>query len=142
MNNLKNEEIILIVVLLIFIFSPYQLPNSMENLGPVLFGVLTVIMISMIFLTKYNPIVYIVLFAAIIKLLNTKSVSTQIHNNTSNPIKKSKQINVENQYNVSPVTLEEEVIKQRVPTVNMSKVETPNYKPVWNSKLEVGILNS
>ena len=114
----------------------------MENLGPVLFGVLTVIMISMIFLTKYNPIVYIVLFAAIIKLLNTKSVSTQIHNNTSNPIKKSKQINVENQYNVSPVTLEEEVIKQRVPTVNMSKVETPNYKPVWNSKLEVGILNS
>ncbi len=142
MNNLKNEEIILIVVLLIFIFSPYQLPNSMQNLGPVLFGVLTIIMISMIFLTKYNPIVYIVLFAAIIKLLNTKSVSTQINNNTSNPIKKSKQINVENQYNVSPVTLEEEVIKQRVPTVNMSKVETPNYKPVWNSKLEVGILNS
>ena len=142
MNNLKNEEIILIVVLLIFIFSPYQLPNSMQNLGPVLFGVLTIIMISMIFLTKYNPIVYIVLFAAIIKLLNTKSISTQIHNNTSNPIKKSKQINVENQYNVSPVTLEEQVIKQRVPTVNMSKVETPNYKPVWNSKLEVGILNS
>ena len=142
MNNLKNEEIILIVVLLIFIFSPYQLPNSMQNLGPVLFGVLTIIMISMIFLTKYNPIVYIVLFAAIIKLLNTKSLSTQINNNTSNPIKKSKQINVENQYNVSPVTLEEEVIKQRVPTVNMSKVETPNYKPVWNSKLEVGILNS
>ena len=91
MNTLKNEEIILIVVLLIFIFSPYQLPNSIQNLGPILFGILTIIMITMIFLTKYNPIVYIVLFAAIIKLLNTKSVSTQIHNNTSNPIKKSKQ---------------------------------------------------
>ena len=142
MNNLKNEEIILIVVLLIFIFSPYQMPNSLQLLGPVLFGVLTVIMITMIFFTKYNPIVYIVLFAAIIKLLNSKNITTQINNNTSNPIRKSKQVNVDNQYNINPVTLEEEVIKQRVPSVNKSQIQTPNYKPVWNSKLEVGILNS
>ncbi len=142
MNTLKNEEIILIVVLLIFIFSPYQLPNSIQNLGPILFGILTIIMITMIFLTKYNPIVYIVLFAAFIKLLNSNNISTQTKNNTSNPIQKSKQVKIDNQYNITPVTLEEEVIKQRVPSVNKSKIETPNYKPVWNSKLDIGVLNS
>lgn len=140
MKNLKNEEIILIIVLLIFIFSPYQLPNSIQNLGPILFVTLTVIMIAMIFLTKYNPIVYLVLFAAIIKLLNSNTISTQINNNTSNPIRKSKPVNIDNQFNVNPVTLEEEVIKQRVPSVNKSKIETPNYKPVWKSKLDVGVL--
>ncbi len=140
MNSLKNEEIILIIVLLIFIFSPYQLPNSMQDLGSVLFGSLTVIMIAMIFLTKYNPLVYLVLFAAIIKLLNSNTVSTQINNNTSNPVRKSKPVNVNNQFNVNPVTLEEEVIKQRVPSVNKSRIETPNYKPVWKSKLDVGVI--
>lgn len=142
MNSLKNEEIILIIVLLIFIFSPYQLPNSMQDLGSVLFGSLTVIMIAMIFLTKYNPLVYLVLFAAIIKLLNSNTVSTQINNNTSNPVRKSKPVNVNNQFNVNPVTLEEEVIKQRVPSVNKSRIETPNYKPVWKSKLDVGVIKN
>ena len=69
MNSLKNEEIILIIVLLIFIFSPYQLPNSMQDLGSVLFGSLTVIMIAMIFLTKYNPLVYLVLLVKSVLLL-------------------------------------------------------------------------
>ena len=144
MKNLKNEEIILIIVLLIFIFSPYQLPNSMQDLGSVLFGSLTVIMIAMIFLTKYNPLVYLVLFAAIIKLLNSNTVSTQLNNNnnTSNPVSKSKPVNVNNQFNVNPVTLEEEVIKQRVPSVNKSRIETPNYKPIWKSKLDVGVLKN
>ena len=142
MNSLKNEEIILIIVLLIFIFSPYQLPNSMQDLGSVLFGSLTVIMIAMIFLTKYNPLVYLVLFAAIIKLLNSNTVSTQINNNTSNPVRKSKPVNVNNQFNVNPLTLEEEVIKQRVPFVNKSRIETPNYKPVWKSKLDVGVIKN
>lgn len=142
MNSLKNEEIILIIVLLIFIFSPYQLPNSMQDLGSVLFGSLTVIMIAMIFLTKYNPLVYLVLFAAIIKLLNSNTVSTQINNNTSNPVRKSKPVNVNNQFNVNPVTLEEEVIKQRVPSVNKSRIQTPNYKPVWKSKLNVGVIKN
>ena len=144
MKSLKPSEVILIAVLLIFIFSPMELPNELKGYTSNVFAIMVIILVCMLLFSKANTIVAVIVFIALIKLLYLpdQSVSNpNIHRKRCiSPL--NKDVFNELAETPFPVTLEEEVIKERVPTHNQSfKDSKANYKPIWKSGLDADKIN-
>ena len=142
MKKLKQTEIVLVVLLCIYIIFPIELPYELSQFFKSTLGIIIMSCIILFLCSRVNMIVSVLAIFAGYKLINNSSYlfSNHIEQNYITP-ESRKQFNslADKPF---PITLEEEVVKLRVPTLNHS-VNTNNstFKPTWSTTINNSKVN-
>ena len=134
MKQLSILEIVTLGVLSIFIVAPLYPPIPLADLLDTSLGKGGMLLISLLLLSNVKHVIGIVgLYAAFI-LLYRSSSHILPKNNFAIP-ETRKEFDKMASHNQFPVTLEEEIVQQRVPVQNES-IQTvgESYKPVYDSE--------
>ena len=142
MKKLKQTEIVLAVLLCIYIIFPIGLPYEFSQLFQSTLGIIIVSCLAIFLYTRVNTIVGVLGFFAAYKLINNSSnlFSNHIEQNYITPESRKQFDSLANK--PFPITLEEEVVKLRVPTVNHSvNTHDSKFKPTWSTTINNSKVN-
>jgi hypothetical protein len=134
MKQLSILEIVTLGVLSIFIVAPLYPPIPLADLLDTPLGKGGVLLISLVLLSNVKPVIGIVGLYAAFLLVYRSSSHILPKNNFAMP-ETRKEFDKMASHNQFPVTLEEEIVQQRVPVQNES-IQTvgESYKPVYDSE--------
>ena len=125
-------DLILGAILILYIVFPINTPPTLANLINTPIGIIVIIIITISLFSIIHPIIAIIGLLAAFELLHRSKINffenpNKVYNNISKPIPQNDFATI----NTLPVTLEEEIIKQRVPLVNSDYITTSaTYKPI------------
>ena len=142
MKKLKQTEIVLAVLLCIYIIFPIELPHELSQLFQSTLGIIIVCCLAIFLCTRVNMVVGILGFFAAYKLINNSSnlFSNHIEQNYITPESRKQFDGLANK--PFPITLEEEVVKLRVPNVNNSvNTNDSTFKPTWSTTINNSKVN-
>ena len=137
MNKLFSKkhmlDLILGAVLILYIVFPIDTPPVLSNLINTPIGIIVVIIITISLFSIIHPIIAVVGLVAAYELLHRSKINffdnPALTNNDN--MKKPIPANEFQTIKTLPVSLEEEIIKQRVPLVNNDYITTnATYKPI------------
>lgn len=134
MKQLSILEIVTLGVLSIFIVTPLYPPIPLADLLDTPLGKGGILLISLVLLSNVKPVIGIVGLYAAFLLVYRSSSHILPKNNFAIP-ETRKEFDKMASHNQFPVTLEEEIVQQRVPVQNES-IQTvgESYKPVYDSE--------
>jgi len=139
----KRHQLVLGALFLIYIIFQIQTPHSLALLIDNLYGTVFVIFFALTLFAAVNPIIAVIGILAAVELLRRSKISTgseELSKQLPTEDRRTFDMMAQNQF---PMTLEEEVIKNRAPLVHeMSVSGTPSYKPVLEDDNNATLLNS
>lgn len=142
MKKLKQTEIVLVVLLSMYIIFPIELPYELGQFFQSTLGAIIISGLALFLYSRVNMIVGLLGFFAAYKLINNSSnlFSNHIEQNYITPESRKQFDGLANK--PFPITLEEEVVKLRVPTVNHSVNTNDNkFKPTWSTTINNSKIN-
>ena len=134
----NQNQLILAVLLVIFIFFDVPTPDFMAPFINHLAGQVIIILISIVLLVYFNPILGVLgLFAAFLIIRKNKSILSHISVSpsvSSEPEKhqEMKKMNVNN----NEETLEIEMVNKMTPLVSNMNFSSPSYKPILEDRVK------
>ena len=139
----NTGEVILSVLFVIYLIMGYDTPQSLANIIDTLFGKIVLFIIVVYMFLNCNTIVAILALLVIFDLIRKSSssqmsIATAIQNQPSE-YNKFAQFTAFNQF---PYTLEQEVIKQMVPTMSPgNSISKASYKPILDDLHDASNVN-
>ena len=139
-KGIKQEEQILVVVLVIYALLDIKTPKPIAGMIDNMYGKLFVIVISLTFFIQNKPVLGVLGLIAAYFFIKRSSVENGTHAiRTSLPSEKIKSSDFE-KYNNFPTTLEEEVVSKMAPLVGSTKAVNVNFKPVLSETHDATVL--
>lgn len=129
----KRHQVVLGALFLVYIIFNINTPHSLALLVDNLYGTIIVVFLALTLFFAVNPVIAVLGVIAAVELLRRSKVSTgssAMLNQLPTEDRKAFDMKAQNQF---PMTLEEEVIKNRAPLVDSAPAGPPSYKPVLES---------
>jgi len=139
----KRHELVLGVILLIYIIFQIDTPQALALHINSVYGTIFVVVVALSLFATVNPIVAIVGILAAIELLRRSKmriVNGELTKQLPTEDRKTFDVMSQNQF---PMTLEEEIVKNRAPLVSkMSVSAAASYKPVLEDDNNATLISS
>lgn len=139
----KRHELVLGVILLIYIIFQIDTPQGLALHINSVYGTIFVVVVALSLFATVNPIVAIVGILAAIELLRRSKmriVNGELTKQLPTEDRKTFDVMSQNQF---PMTLEEEIVKNRAPLVSkMSVSAAASYKPVLEDDNNATLISS
>lgn len=128
----KRQELVLVVILVIYILINFKTPDCLSKLIDNTFGKLIIIAFTITLVIKTNPILGVLSIVAAYELIKRSNRINQILSNYNIPSERTK-IQKLQELNNFPVTLEEEIVESIPPLVKYDLPFNTTFKPVLNN---------
>ncbi len=139
----KRHELVLGVILLIYIIFQIDTPQALALHINSVYGTIFVVVVALSLFATVNPIVAIVGILAAIELLRRSKmriVNGELTKQLPTEDRKTFDVMSQNQF---PMTLEEEIVKNRAPLVSKISVSAAaSYKPVLEDDNNATLISS
>jgi hypothetical protein len=147
MNELFSKkyalDLILGAILICYIVFPIKTPPVIANMVKTPIGIIILVVIAVLLFSIVHPIIAVIFLVSAFQLLDRSN--TNLFVNNDNPLSNKNMSPSVNEYkNIDnlPVTLEQEIIKSRVPLVNDNYVNsTATYKPILETNYNFATTN-
>ena len=129
----KRHQLVLGALFLVYIIFHINTPHSLALLIDNLYGTIVVVFLALTLFFAVNPVIAVLGLIAAIELLRRSKITTgssAMIDQLPTEDRKAFDMKAQNQF---PMTLEEEVIKNRAPLVASAPAGPPSYKPVLES---------
>jgi len=129
----KRHQVVLGALFLVYIIFNINTPHSLALLIDNLYGTIIVVFLALTLFFAVNPVIAVLGVIAAVELLRRSKVSTgssAMVDQLPTEDRKAFDMKAQNQF---PMTLEEEVIRNRAPLVDSAPSGPPSYKPVLES---------
>ena len=137
----KVHQLVITFLLVLYLLLDIDTPMYLANLVDTTIGNIVVVVLALTLLFSSNIVVGLLAIIAAYELIQKSKKVTgnlylkQVHN--SEKIK----VDMLNNYNNVPYTLEEEVVSKMAPLVHNNSMHSSNYKPVLNNLHDASSLN-
>ena len=129
----KRHQLVLGALFLVYIIFHINTPHSLALLIDNFYGTVVVIFLALTLFAAVNPVIAVLGVVAAVELLRRSKVVTGTSAMTEQlPTEDRKAFDMMAQ-NQFPMTLEEEVVKQRAPIVSSAYATPATFKPVLES---------
>ena len=129
----KRHQVVLGALFLVYIIFNISTPHSLALLIDNLYGTIIVVFLALTLFFAVNPVIAVLGVIAAVELLRRSKITTgssAMVDKLPTEERKAFDMKAQNQF---PMTLEEEVIKNRAPLVAAAPSGAPSYKPVLES---------
>lgn len=136
-TNLKNHEVCILLIYSIIILFPVYLPTPLKHFINSVVGKFLLLGFALVMLCNTNILIGLMTIWVVLLLLKqSRPGIASVNNYTSRETRREyDRLASANQF---PMTLEEEMVKKRVPSVHKSvNLKGASYKPVYESSYQI-----